>query len=121
MNLYMADKLHVNDAGHQVYADVVFGALGGVIVPAEGDVAKLFGWADWPDGVVPVEPEGPDVAGADTAGGDEALDGVDEAEGARADDGGSGCAMGPGGPGSGALLPLLLSLAAWGVRRRRCA
>jgi lysophospholipase L1-like esterase len=123
MNLVMADKLHVNDTGHQVYADVVFGALGGVIVPAEGDVAKLFGWADWPDVVVPVPDEAAsdaDIANADIAG-DDAAQGADANDPAGGGDGGSGCAVGGPGATSSPLLVLALALVLPAIRRPRRA
>jgi len=118
MNVYMADKLHVNDAGHQVYAEVIFGALGGAVVPADGTVDKRFGWADWTDVVAPVELEGADVARSDTEVGADTLQEVDEADGAQAD-GGSGCAVGDRSATRPPWLLLALALALPAVVRRR--
>jgi lysophospholipase L1-like esterase len=122
MNLYMADKLHVNDAGHQVYAEVIFGALGGAVVPAEGEVDKLFGWADWPDAVAPVGDEvaeAAEVAGGDTTLGADTVTGGETDGSGQSGDGGSGCAVG--GP-SGTSLPiLLLALVVPALARRRAA
>lgn len=47
---YLADAVHPNDAGHQLYADVIFVALGGVLVREERaeqesmGITRLFGF-----------------------------------------------------------------------------
>jgi lysophospholipase L1-like esterase len=40
---YLLDEKHPNDLGHQLHADVIFRALGGVVLPQDTDVSRLFG------------------------------------------------------------------------------
>lgn len=42
---YLYDQLHVNEAGHQLYAEQIFEALGGFLVGAEGGVELTYGLA----------------------------------------------------------------------------
>ncbi len=42
---YLYDQLHVNEAGHQLYAEQIFEALGGFIVGSAGGVELTYGLA----------------------------------------------------------------------------
>lgn len=121
MNLFMADPLHVNDRGHEVYAQVIFRALGGVILPDDAGRERAWGFLlepkpvqPEPDEVEPVpevideiaadhavgsdQPSAPDVgAEASTDAADDLATGSDEASG--------GCALADR---PRARLPLLL-------------
>jgi lysophospholipase L1-like esterase len=124
MNLYMYDKLHVNDVGHQLYADVIFRALGGALLPEDAEVGKLFGYAFPEEPVVEEDRPEPDVVDDDTAGSDatgtDATIGTDGAGagGSSADDGdSSGCSHGRAPATPAALALVLLAVLGLGARR----
>lgn len=133
MNLFMADELHVNDLGHDVYAKVIFRALGGVFLPDDAGRERAWGFElepkplppePSPEAVVEEPANGPDVL--DTAEGLDAADGLEATEGLAPDpapeasddlamesDGAGGCVAGdtPAQPLPFALLALLAALA----------
>lgn len=45
MDDFMYDPIHVNDAGHQLYAETIFHALGGVTLPADDGAQRMIGLA----------------------------------------------------------------------------
>lgn len=43
MDSFMYDAIHVNDAGHELYAQTIFRAVGGVRLPEEDGVVRMVG------------------------------------------------------------------------------
>lgn len=135
MNLFMFDPLHVNDLGHAVYAQVIFRALGGVVMPDDAGRERAFGLALDPKPVVgPDEttevteapPEAVEVttdaagdvvdAGAelgaiDAAPTDDAEDTGTPESGGDSGTGGGGCTSAPRGAAMGPTWTLLVALA----------
>ena len=142
MNLFMYDALHVNDLGHAVYAQVIFRALGGVVMPDDAGRERAFGLAlgplpDDPPEDAADEPEAaPEAVEVTTDAAGEVVDAGAEAvaiDAAPTDDvedtgapesegdpgaGGGGCSSAPGGAAMGPAWTLLAALAMASLRGR---
>jgi len=84
---YLIDDVHPNDAGHQLYADVIFASLGGVVIEEEKGFgeSQMFGF--WAPDLVPTD----DDDGTDDDADDDTDDDIDDDTQADDDDGEVGC------------------------------
>jgi lysophospholipase L1-like esterase len=109
VNPYMFDEIHLNDAGHALYAEVILRSLGGALLPGDDGRERSFAFladppATDPDGgvqdvLVPKDAGPGDDAGPEAGIGDAGADGDAATDAATDPDEGGGADSGATDPG----------------------